>query len=571
VTPRIRGNDYSALEPPEIGSWTPTLAVSVVVPAYDNQDKLDLTLAGLAGQTYPADLLDVIVVDNGSEPRLSLPELRPENTRLIVCDTAGRANARNAGLAAATGDVIHWLDSDIVLDREAVEAHMRWHHLAPYLVVTGYLRFTEVEPPAPEVVAAAEDLGELFEPSEPHDWIIDLVERTGGLRESAHRTFSLHIGGATSVNAALLEISGPMDDALFLGQDTEMGYRLAQAGAVFVPEPKARGFHLGPSMRMRDKEPVTRVSHAFIADRIPQYRWLRSHPGRQWLVPYVEVVVDAAGASYEDVRATVDAALAGTVPDVTVVIIGPWDDLTPERRAPLKDPRLDLVLIRGHYAHEGRVRLARKESPTNAPFRLRVPAGWAPGEDTLARLLDLATDEGHGLISVLLAEKPGQRPSDSPLSTEGAAEAGRGVVSARLERTAAFSRAEFAVDRGEDLVDAVEDTFGTIWVDGETYGFLPTSDAPSIKGRRSAYRARLDAEAEVARLNKEIERLKGQVTKWRDESGRWRKNAVEFRREIGKLRKEIAALKNANRLRAAVKRLPLATYAKRTLTRKPKT
>jgi glycosyltransferase involved in cell wall biosynthesis len=580
----VPGNDYSVLEPPDIGAWTPSLHVSVVVPAYGNQDKLDLTLAGLARQTYPARLLDVIVVDNGSEPRLRLPELRPEHTRLIVCDAPGRPNARNAGLAVATGDVIHWLDSDVVLDRESIEAHMRWHHLAPYLVVTGYLRFSSAEPPSPEGVAEAKDLGALFEPTEPHDWIVDLVERTGGLRESAHRTFSLHIGGATSVNARLLDATGPMDAELFLGQDTELGYRLAQAGAVFVPEPLARGYHLGPSMRMRDKEPITRVSHAFIGDRIPQYRWLRSHPGRQWLVPYVEVVVDAEGASYDDVRATVDSALAGTVPDVSVLVTGPWDDLTPDRRAPLKDPRLDLALIRGHYAHDGRVRLAAKEVPTAAPFRLRVPPGWTLGEDTLAALLDLATGEGYGLVSVLLAERPAPASLGGPLAgaadgaprgasdgtSDGTGDTARGVVSARLERTAAFARATLTVEPGEDLVDAVEDTFGTIWLDGETHGFLPAADAPPIRGRRSAYRARVDAEAEAARLAKEVERLKGQVAKWRDESSRWRKSAVEFRREISRLRKEVATLQKANGLRAVVNRLPLASYAKRTLTRKPK-
>jgi GT2 family glycosyltransferase len=572
VTPRIRGNDYSVLNPPRIGSWTPSMRVSVVIPAYNNQAKLDLTLAGLAGQTYPAELLEVIVVDNGSEPRLTLPELRPAGTRLIQCDMPGRANARNAGLAASTGDVIHWLDSDVVLDRESVEAHMRWHHVAPYLVVTGYLRFSSAELPAPDDVAAADDLAKLFEPSEPHEWIVDLVERTGGLRQHAHRTFSLHIGGATSVNARLLDVAGPMDDKLFLGQDTEMGYRLAQAGAAFVPEPLARGYHLGPTMRMREKEPITRVSHAFIADRIPQYRWLRSHPGRQWLVPYVEVVVDAEGASYEDVRATVDAALAGTVPDVAVVITGPWDTLAPERRAPLTDPRLDLNLIHGHYLHEGRVRLAREVTPTKAPFRLRVPAGWVPGEDTIARLVDLAVDDGYGLISVLLAERPaelGRLGGAEPAEDD--RDQGPGIVAARLERTAAFARAEFARKDGEDIVDVVEDTFGTIWVDGETYGFLPAADAPKIRGRRSTYRALQDAEAEVARLNKEVERLKGQVGKWREEAARWRKSAVEFRREIGALRKEIGALRKSGGFRSAVKRLPLAAYAKRAVTRKPKT
>jgi hypothetical protein len=425
-------------------------------------------------------------------------------------------------------------------------------------VVTGYLRFTPAELPAPGVVAAADDLAKIFEPAEPHAWLVDLVERTGGLVDNPHRAFSLHVGGATSVNAALLAQAGPMDTDLILGQDTEMGYRLAQAGAVFVPEPLSRAFHLGPTMRMRDKASIDRVSHAFVADRIPAYRWLRSHPARQWKVPYLEVVVELTGRpgdefGYDEVRATVDAVLAGTLPDVVITLTGPWDRLGAEGRAPLKDPDLDLVLIRGHYAHEPRVRFSLEAPdsvrpappypatgdgrPTAAvPYRLRLPAGWVPGEDSLARLLDLARDDGYGLISVLLAEGPANAGDGG-----GSVRGDRLIVAARLERAAAFARAEIVLTEGEDLDDAVEDTFGVLWVDGETYGFLP--EARPIVGRRGSYRARTEAEAEVARLTKEAERLRGQVTKWRGEAGTWRKSAVELRREVGGLRRELAAAK----------------------------
>ncbi|MCW2882948.1 MAG: glycosyltransferase-like protein [Sphaerisporangium sp.] len=540
MTPRVRGNDYTVLDPPALGAWTPTLRVSIVVPAYNDGQKLDLALAGLAAQTYPEELLEVVVVDNGSSPALRLPEIRPANTWLITCDAPGRANARNAGLAAATGDVIHWLDSDVVADRHEVEAHMRWHHLAPYLVVTSYLRFTTAALPPAEVVAAADDLAKLFEPAEPHEWLVDLVERTNGLTETPSRAFSLHIGGATSVNRGLIDDAGPMDEQLILGQDTEMGYRLAQAGAVFVPEPLARGFHLGPSMRMRDKQPIDRISHALIGDRVPHYRWLRAHPGRQWKVPYLEVVVEAEG--YEETRATVDAVLAGTVPDVSVLLTGPWDTLAPERRAPLTDPCLDLTLIQGHYAYEGRVRLTPAWAERVAPFRLCLPAGWVPGEDTLARLLDLAMDGGHGLVSVLLAEKDD------------------GVAAARLERRSAFARA--ALITGSSGVgtspwahdEAVDDVSGSLWIDGETLGFLPAAETSPGKGRRMAYRARLETEAEVVRLTKDVERLRGQVGKWREEAGRWRKTAVDLRRDVGGLRREVAALK-ASRLRTMIKRI----------------
>ncbi|MEV4889557.1 glycosyltransferase, partial [Nonomuraea sp. NPDC055795] len=80
---RIRRNDYGVLTPPALGAWTPELTVTVVIPAHDRQETLDLTLAALAAQSYPADLLDVIVVDDGSAPPLRLPDLRPAATRLV--------------------------------------------------------------------------------------------------------------------------------------------------------------------------------------------------------------------------------------------------------------------------------------------------------------------------------------------------------------------------------------------------------------------------------------------------------------------------------------------------------
>ncbi|MFI6298683.1 glycosyltransferase [Nonomuraea sp. NPDC050790] len=543
---RVRGNDYRVLEPP--ARWEPSLKVSVIVPAYGGQHELDLVLQALARQTYPARLTEVIVVDNGSDPPLRLPAERPENTTLAPCPRPGRAAARNTGLALATGDVVHWLDSDVLLTPGAIEAHMRWHHRAPYLAVTGYIRFTEAQVPA----ELPDDLEKAFEPARPHAWIVDLVERTRGLTDNPQRPFSLHVGGATSVNARLIAAAGPMDEDLVLGQDTEMGYRLAQAGAVFVPEPLARAYHLGLTMRMRDKAPIDRVSHAFVADRIPAYRWLRAHPGRAWKVPFVAVVVDGT-AGYETVRTTVDAILAGTVPDVQVLLTGPWDTLGRDRRAPLRDPALDLVLVHGHYQHEPRVRLAVTDAVDPAvPWILRLPAGWAPAEDGLSRMLDLAAGEGLGLVNVLLSESPA------------------GLVGARLERSAAFARAAIVAEPGEDLDDAVDDVSGVTWVEGESYGFTQTPAAPL--GRRGALRARVEAQAEAARLAKETERLRAQAAKWReeagkwrDEAGKWRKSAVDLRREVGTLRRQLMA---ANRSQRSLRAL-LAAALKRAWTRKP--
>lgn len=532
---RVRGNDYRVLEPPS--QVVPELRISVIIPAYGAQHKLDLVLQALARQTYPTGLTEIIVVDNGSVPPLRLPE--GVTARLVVCDAPGRASARNAGLAVATGDVIFWLDSDVVLLPDAIEAHMRWHHTAPYLSVTSYIRFTSADIPD----TLPDDLEAAFEPAEPHEWIVRLVERTDGLTGYTPRPFSVHVGGATSVNARLVAAAGPMDDELILGQDTEMGYRVAQAGAVFIPEPRARAYHLGPTMRMRDQDRINRVSHAFVADRIPAYQWLRTHPHRHWKIPYVTAVVDGT-AGYDDVRATVDGLLASTVTDLSVVVVGPWDKLDRDRRAPLKDPDLELVLVHGHYEYESRVHLATAEDVhPSVPFVLRVPPGWVPAEDTVSRLLDVARADAAGLVAVLLEETA------------------EGVTAARLERVSAFARARLLAREDEHLDDVVDEVSAVRWVVGETYGFTDEPVAPV--GRRQAHRERVEARAEADRRAAEAERLRAQVAKWRDEAARWRKSAVELRREVGALRKELYA---ANRPQPGV-RVKLTRKVRRALRR----
>lgn len=105
-TPRVIRNDWSPVTVPDLDGWQPTMTVSVVIPAFQCQPTLDLTLASLSRQTYPADLLEVIVVDDGSEPPLTLPPIRPERTKLVRLDDAdkfgwGRANALHWGWSTA--------------------------------------------------------------------------------------------------------------------------------------------------------------------------------------------------------------------------------------------------------------------------------------------------------------------------------------------------------------------------------------------------------------------------------------------------------------------------------------
>jgi glycosyltransferase involved in cell wall biosynthesis len=95
------------------GEWP---HVSVVVPTHNRLPLLRRTLDALAQQTYPSSHLEVVVVDDGSDDGTAA-ELRD---RRLPCPfrvlrherRSSAADARNTGVAASTGEVIAFTDSD---------------------------------------------------------------------------------------------------------------------------------------------------------------------------------------------------------------------------------------------------------------------------------------------------------------------------------------------------------------------------------------------------------------------------------------------------------------------------
>ncbi len=467
--PRVRGNDWPSLAVPALGGWEPARTVSVVIPAYRAAATLPLTLAALTAQTYPAHLLEVVVVDDGSEPAVVMPSVRPGNTTVVRTTSSwGRAHACHVGAEAASGEVIHWLDADMLPEAEEVEAQMRWHHLLSYAVVLGSKTFVDTGSGLPGVDEAARHVRErscadLFAGrwTASHDWVEEHVERTHGLTDNPTMSFLVHVGASASVGRELYLDSGGMDAELKLGEDIELGYRLAQQGAVFVPDAAARSWHLGRSTLMGQQEAVNAYNRPFVTGRVPSLRHWRTK-GRSYLVPWVEVLLDTTGRTHAEVRHSVDGVLEGSVADVQVVLLGPWSALDDTRRSPLADPDQQARLVRAEYAGEPRVRFAEAATGSAFPttYRLLLPAGWRPGPDTLRRLAREATRKDRGLVSLLMPD---------------------GEV-ARLERTSAFRRASRIA--GDDELDGVVDEIsGSWWFDGVEEGFTHVSEAARKPGQ----------------------------------------------------------------------------------------
>jgi GT2 family glycosyltransferase len=457
---RIRRNEWRRLAPPRLGAWEPTLAVSVVVPAYDAGRLLPSVLAGLAAQTYPEHLLEVVVVDDGPAS-LALPEVRPERTRIVrVEDGWGRANACHTGALVAEGEVLHWLDADMLVERDEVEAQLRWHHLLDHAVVLGSKWFVDPAPVLavpPEAVRSQVAAGRVHEwwgdsEREPHAWVEDVYARTDDLHLAGWTALRTHTGAIASVRRDTYLEAGGMDTTLRLGEDISLGARLAEVGCVFVPDREALGWHLGPTQVMGRRDQVNAYNDPYFADRSPVLRPKR-RPGRTYTVPYLEVVLDARGAAEAGpVVATVDAVLASTLHDLRVTLVGDFAALTDERVALLDDPTLAARIVHQTYVGDPRVQLRDDEPPErpDTPFRLTLPGTrWAPDPTALERLLLHLEHTHEGLRVVAL----------------------RDGTSARLVRTAAYARAVRVAEPGEDLDAVLDQVAGAAEVGGREAGF----------------------------------------------------------------------------------------------------
>ena len=88
--------------------------VSAIIPTYQRPADLRLALASVVAQTYPAEALEIIVVDDGSadDGAARVCAELGERVRYLKKPNGGVSAARNHGMAAATGAYLALLDDD---------------------------------------------------------------------------------------------------------------------------------------------------------------------------------------------------------------------------------------------------------------------------------------------------------------------------------------------------------------------------------------------------------------------------------------------------------------------------
>jgi glycosyltransferase involved in cell wall biosynthesis len=174
--------------------------VSVVIATKDRAELLDAALASLRAQS-DAPPFDIVVVDNGSRDRT--PAIaREHGAAYVFVAEPNRGRARNAGVALATGELIVFVDDDVIVPPQFVAAHARAHAAEEVpLAVSG---------PIVNVPASA--------------------DRPAPTAANASRAFFVTCN--VSVSRAIFTAAGGFDETFdrYGWEDTELGVRLRARG-----------------------------------------------------------------------------------------------------------------------------------------------------------------------------------------------------------------------------------------------------------------------------------------------------------------------------------------------------
>ncbi|MGV9770876.1 bifunctional polysaccharide deacetylase/glycosyltransferase family 2 protein [Streptosporangium sp. NPDC003464] len=120
---RARGGKRRAGRAP---AWPAPPAVSVIVPAYNEEAGIEATVRSLVNTGYPG-ALEVIVVDDGSSDGTAAiaASLGLPGVRVIRQENGGKPAALNTGIAHASHDILVMVDGDTVFEPDTIEHLVR--------------------------------------------------------------------------------------------------------------------------------------------------------------------------------------------------------------------------------------------------------------------------------------------------------------------------------------------------------------------------------------------------------------------------------------------------------------
>jgi GT2 family glycosyltransferase len=208
--------------------------ISVVMPSHNRRERLARAVNHVIKQTYPGEKLElVIVLDGCTDGSAEMLENRragiPFKLTVINQKQGGPAAARNAGVRAASGEYIVFLDDDVMATPELVMEHWQTHAQDPAVVVVGPMS-TPKDHTRPVWVRWEEYILE----SQYEDILAGKYEMTA-------RQF--YTGNCSFKKQWMLN-AGMFDENFKRYEDVELAIRMEErAGVHFCFNPQAIGYH----------------------------------------------------------------------------------------------------------------------------------------------------------------------------------------------------------------------------------------------------------------------------------------------------------------------------------------
>jgi mycofactocin system glycosyltransferase len=202
--------------------------VSIVIPVKDRAGELARCLGSIASVNYPKELLQVIVVDDGSTDQ-SAAVARKWGALVVESGGTGRgpAAARNVGARSATGEILAFIDSDCTASQGWLSELIPAFCDARIAAVGGQVdgMCTESSVDLYEAVMSSLSLGNR--------------ERSGNSGDDTFYLPSCNLLLRRSLFAAV----GGFEDSMHVGEDVDLTWRLRNQGWTIAYLPAGRIYH----------------------------------------------------------------------------------------------------------------------------------------------------------------------------------------------------------------------------------------------------------------------------------------------------------------------------------------
>lgn len=199
--------------------------ISIIVPVYNTEAYLTRCVRSVLDQTYPS--FELLLIDDGSQDgsREVCQALCREDSRvrLLSRPHQGVSAARNAGLEAARGTYVFFLDSDDAMHPRLLEALLELCQATGAALATEVYRHVEAVEPR--------DFLDCLNEEDSRRWEYTYMDNREALRQFSSREngYNFHgIGGKLVRREALGALR--FDETLGNGEDTIFVYRLLERG-----------------------------------------------------------------------------------------------------------------------------------------------------------------------------------------------------------------------------------------------------------------------------------------------------------------------------------------------------